>query len=62
MKTRCMRGDTGRHQRGSTVLIILFLLGCMAMLITINTSNLHVLKQELKRIEKQQKTRLNQSR
>jgi len=58
MKTRLKRGHPDPRQHGSTVLIILFLLGCMAMLITINTSNLHVLKQELKRIEKQQKARL----
>jgi hypothetical protein len=39
------------------VLIILVLLACMAMWIAINTSNLHVLNEELKHIEKQQKKR-----
>jgi hypothetical protein len=45
------------HQKGSSVLIILVLLACMAMWIAINTSNLHVLREEMKRIEKQQKSR-----
>ena len=53
-----VRFPSSRHpvprQQGSSVLLILVLLACMAMLITINTSNLHVLKQELKRIDKRQ--------
>lgn len=43
-----------RRQRGSSVLIILVLMACMAMLITANTSTLHALKQELKLIDRQQ--------
>jgi type II secretory pathway component PulK len=49
-----------RRRRGSSVLVILVLLACMAMLITANTSALHVLKQELKRIDKQQQKKFGQ--
>ena len=44
-----------RHgSRGSGVLVVLVLMGCMAVLIMANTSTLNTLKGELKRIDRQQ--------
>jgi type II secretory pathway component PulK len=41
-------------RRGSAVLIILVLLAVMALLIAANSHTLHLLKQELKQIDKGQ--------
>ena len=43
-----------RHQRGSSILVVLVLLACMVLLISANTSTLHTLQRELKLIDAQQ--------
>ncbi|MEY2408297.1 MAG: hypothetical protein QOF48_967 [Verrucomicrobiota bacterium] len=48
-----------RRQNGSSVLVILVLLACMVMLISANTSTLHTLRQELKRIDKEQQKKFS---
>ena len=47
-------GSVPRHQRGSSILVVLVLLACMVLLISANTSTLHTLQRELKLIDAQQ--------
>ena len=48
-----------RRRRGSSVLVILVLMAFLVMWIASNTSTLHVLKQELKRIDRQQQKKFS---
>ena len=55
--------QAGRHaaQRGSSVLIILVLLACMAIILAANSATLHSLKQELKLIDQHQQKKYGPS-
>lgn len=50
-----------QRQRGVSVLVIMALLACMAILIASNSSTLAVLKQELNAIDQRQQQRYEQS-
>lgn len=49
-----------RNSRGSTVLIIIVLLACMAMILAVNSTALALLKQELKAMDRQQQQKYGQ--
>ena len=48
------------RRRGSSVLIILVFLTCMAVILAANSTALSLLKQELKRIDRQQQQKYGQ--
>jgi len=50
-----------KAQRGSSVLIILALLACMAIIVVANSTTLALLKQELRVIDQRQQQRYGQS-
>ena len=53
-------GKTIRCQRGSSVLIVLTLLACMAIIIVANSTTLHLLKEEIKLTDKHQQAKYGQ--
>jgi hypothetical protein len=58
----CMRRrDLRRRRDGSAVLVVIVLLACIATIVVANSQTLHLLKEELKQIDRQQMKEHGQS-